>query len=60
MIFPPFAESLESGSGRVADTEVLIEKLVIVLRDGRKMIGVLRSWDQFGKREAVLSGKKKS
>ena len=24
------------------------EKLMLVLRDGRKMIGVLRSWDQFG------------
>lgn len=24
------------------------EKLVLVLRDGRKLIGVLRSWDQFG------------
>ncbi|KAL1305095.1 hypothetical protein AAFC00_002028 [Neodothiora populina] len=24
------------------------KKLVISLRDGRKMIGVLRSWDQFG------------
>lgn len=25
-----------------------VEKLMIVLRDGRKLIGVLRSWDQFG------------
>jgi len=24
------------------------EKLMIALRDGRKLIGVLRSWDQFG------------
>lgn len=24
------------------------KKLMIVLRDGRKLIGVLRSWDQFG------------
>lgn len=24
------------------------EKLVLVLRDGRKLFGVLRSWDQFG------------
>jgi len=24
------------------------KKLVIALRDGRKLIGVLRSWDQFG------------
>lgn len=25
-----------------------LEKLVLVLRDGRKLFGVLRSWDQFG------------
>ena len=25
-----------------------LEKLLLVLRDGRKLIGVLRSWDQFG------------
>lgn len=25
-----------------------VEKLLLVLRDGRKLIGVLRSWDQFG------------
>lgn len=30
-----------------------IEKLVLVLRDGRKLIGVLRSWDQFGMRSVV-------
>ena len=30
------------------------EKLVLVLRDGRKMIGVLRSWDQFGKGRHVF------
>jgi hypothetical protein len=24
------------------------EKLMVALRDGRKLIGVLRSWDQFG------------
>lgn len=24
------------------------EKLMVVLRDGRKLVGVLRSWDQFG------------
>lgn len=28
--------------------ENLTEKLMLVLRDGRKLIGVLRSWDQFG------------
>ena len=27
---------------------VPVEKLLAVLRDGRKYIGVLRSWDQFG------------
>lgn len=27
---------------------MFLEKLVLVLRDGRKLIGVLRSWDQFG------------
>lgn len=26
----------------------LLEKLMVALRDGRKLIGVLRSWDQFG------------
>jgi small nuclear ribonucleoprotein (snRNP)-like protein len=25
-----------------------LEKLLLVLRDGRKFTGVLRSWDQFG------------
>jgi hypothetical protein len=29
-------------------TIAALEKLVLVLRDGRKLIGVLRSWDQFG------------
>jgi hypothetical protein len=24
------------------------EKLMVVLRDGRKIMGVLRSWDQYG------------
>lgn len=32
------------------------EKLMTVLRDGRKLIGVLRSWDQFGLSSAPLSG----
>lgn len=31
-----------------ADLGCILEKLVLVLRDGRKIIGVLRSWDQFG------------
>jgi len=26
----------------------MIEKLMVALRDGRKLIGILRSWDQFG------------
>jgi U6 snRNA-associated Sm-like protein LSm1 len=30
------------------NSPTLLEKLVLVLRDGRKLIGVLRSWDQFG------------
>jgi hypothetical protein len=25
-----------------------VEKLMVVLRDGRKLMGVLRSWDQYG------------
>lgn len=31
----------------MADT-ISTEKLMVSLRDGRKLIGVLRSWDQFG------------
>jgi small nuclear ribonucleoprotein (snRNP)-like protein len=27
---------------------VIAEKVIIVLRDGKKLIGVLRSYDQFG------------
>lgn len=27
---------------------IVIEKLMVVLRDGRKLIGTLRSFDQFG------------
>ena len=35
---------------RNADLELpcFSEKLMVALRDGRKLIGVLRSWDQFG------------
>jgi len=34
---------------------VYTEKLMVALRDGRKLIGVLRSWDQFGMfRKCVL------
>ncbi|KAF2664186.1 hypothetical protein BT63DRAFT_429709 [Microthyrium microscopicum] len=31
----------------MADTGGWVEKLMVVLRDGRKLIGVLRSWDQY-------------
>lgn len=36
---------------------ICTEKLVAILRDGRKYIGVLRSWDQFGMlvRKAMLA-----
>lgn len=30
------------------DMVCVVEKLMVVLRDGRKLVGVLRSWDQFG------------
>jgi len=32
----------------------LVEKLMLVLRDGKKLLGVLRSWDQFGRQELRL------
>jgi len=35
-------------SNRQLTVENLAEKIMLVLRDGRKLIGVLRSWDQFG------------
>lgn len=31
-----------------ADASGFQEKVLVVLRDGRKLIGVLRSYDQFG------------
>ena len=34
--------------GSCADDCIIAEKLMVALRDGRKLIGVLRSWDQFG------------
>lgn len=37
-----------STEGFAADDQTLVEKLMVTLRDGRKLIGVLRSWDQFG------------
>lgn len=33
---------------RVLTVGETAEKLMVALRDGRKLIGVLRSWDQFG------------
>ncbi|KAI1016211.1 hypothetical protein LB504_009121 [Fusarium proliferatum] len=33
--------------GSCADDCIIAEKLMVALRDGRKLIGVLRSWDQF-------------
>ncbi|KAI4181571.1 MAG: hypothetical protein LQ346_006739 [Caloplaca aetnensis] len=35
------------GADRARIIVRMIEKLVLVLRDGKKLIGVLRSWDQF-------------
>ncbi len=32
-----------------------LEKLMVALRDGRKLIGVLRSWDQFGTFTLLIS-----
>lgn len=34
------------------------EKLMLALRDGRKLIGVLRSWDQFGILVAVIKDRR--
>jgi small nuclear ribonucleoprotein (snRNP)-like protein len=28
---------------------MIVEKMLVLLRDGRKLMGVLRSYDQFGK-----------
>jgi len=38
-----------------ANKALLPEKLMLVLRDGRKLIGVLRSWDQFGTTARLIS-----
>lgn len=38
-----------------ADIAYRPEKLMLVLRDGRKLMGVLRSWDQFGMALGYLS-----
>jgi small nuclear ribonucleoprotein (snRNP)-like protein len=32
----------------------ITEKLLVVLRDGRKLIGILRSFDQFGESLEVV------
>ncbi len=34
-----------------------IEKLMLALRDGRKLVGILRSWDQFGMSHHMRHGK---
>ncbi|OAQ96742.1 hypothetical protein LLEC1_07499 [Akanthomyces lecanii] len=42
------AERWTRARRRIADrTALVLEKLMVVLRDGRKLVGVLRSWDQF-------------
>lgn len=40
----------------------IVEKLMVILRDGRKLIGILRSFDQFGmsKVHVCTSGKEAS
>lgn len=45
-----------------SSTSRQIEKVLIVLRDGRNLIGVLRSYDQYGEQhvEQLLSGRSKS
>lgn len=40
--------STQETGGSFADYCKTAEKLMVALRDGRKLIGVLRSWDQFG------------
>lgn len=42
--------SMDSCYGRICNLAVLgnLEKLLVMLRDGRKLIGVLRTWDQVG------------
>lgn len=42
------------GKRREANACVSTEKLMVALRDGRKLIGVLRSWDQFGELPCVI------
>lgn len=32
-----------------------LEKVLVILRDGRKLIGVFRSYDQFGKSSPLSS-----
>ncbi|MCJ1438779.1 SM-like, degradation of cytoplasmic mRNAs and positively regulates transcription initiation [Xylographa pallens] len=44
----PFSKQMKLvTTGRYGLTIPFPEKLLLVLRDGRKLIGVLRSWDQF-------------
>ncbi|KAL8941079.1 MAG: hypothetical protein Q9216_002450 [Gyalolechia sp. 2 TL-2023] len=46
-LFSPVIDPKNTMADRRAIVDRVIEKLVLVLRDGRKLIGVLRSWDQF-------------
>jgi hypothetical protein len=38
----------------MANLYMSVEKLMVSLRDGRKFIGVLRTWDQFGTYSSLL------
>lgn len=41
-------ETCKSLFANLGIVSLCTEKLMVALRDGRKLIGVLRSWDQFG------------
>lgn len=43
---------VDSGSGPHGNANAA-EKVLVVLRDGKKLIGVLRSYDQFGESRAM-------
>jgi U6 snRNA-associated Sm-like protein LSm1 len=38
-------------------TNATTEKLMLALRDGRKLVGILRSWDQFGMSHHAMESK---
>jgi U6 snRNA-associated Sm-like protein LSm1 len=44
--------------GSPRDTDMEAEKLMVALRDGRKLLGILRSWDQFGMSRRHVMGVK--